>query len=237
MDPIATFAIRLRSDWLPAFCGAPHRGYSASGFKEESIAKLSEFDAHWFLIAVDSGLVTQSDGFFVAPQSRAREQIFWQGSKDKRPRPITLWLEPVITIGALSRLAQSFAWPIECLGMQSTTWAFDLVGYAPLSGREQLVCEVKKDSGEVDSLLKFMYSHCGNDPLEREPADTRERNAYRKVQGIRRAWPRVFWALGPSNAGKVCIIRRHGESERFRLEDTDESGLRYPQGLATGRRG
>jgi hypothetical protein len=50
---------------LPSFCGAPHRNYPPDGFKTSSIRKLDEFDAHWFMRAVDSNLVVESEGFFV----------------------------------------------------------------------------------------------------------------------------------------------------------------------------
>jgi hypothetical protein len=41
--------------------------------------KLSAFDARWFMEAVDRGLVNENDGFFLAPRSKAKEQLFWTG--------------------------------------------------------------------------------------------------------------------------------------------------------------
>ena len=225
-DSLSTFRERLYSDWLPVFCNAPHRRYSIDGFKDKSILKLSEFDAYWFLETVDSDLITELNGFFVAPQSRAKEQIFWEGSKNKEPRPITLWIEPIITIGALGRLNKEFGWPIEKLGMQSRTWAFDLVCYDNNS-HENLVCEVKKDSKEVIALLDFMKLHCPNDSLEQEPTNPKERNAYRKVAGIRKSWPQVFWALGPQGKDEVFLIRRDGDSQHFYLDSVQQSALKY----------
>jgi len=75
-NTIIVFTERLEKDWLLSFCGAPHRNYTPDGFKTSSISKLDEFDAHWFMRAIDSGLVTESDGFFIAPRSAAKEQIF-----------------------------------------------------------------------------------------------------------------------------------------------------------------
>lgn len=213
-------------EWLPSFCNAPHRNYSVAGFRQESICKLSEFDAYWFLVAVDSKLVFESDGFFVSPQSKAKEQIFWDWGKGKNPRPLNLWLEPIITIGAVARLAKEFGWPIEQLGMQSKTWAFDLVCYDK-RGEEYVVCEVKKTSKEIASLLAVMSSYCVQQPLAQAPANGKERNAYRKVQGVRRSWPRVFWALGPGDAGSAFTVRRDNDPDRFWLNDVGKSALMY----------
>jgi len=48
-DPISIFTNRIYNDWLPEFCNAPHRNYSTDGFEADSITKLSEFDATWFM--------------------------------------------------------------------------------------------------------------------------------------------------------------------------------------------
>ena len=226
-DTMSAFASRLHHEWLPSFCEAPHRNYSSVGFKTDSIKKLSEFDAHWFMRAVDTGLVVESEGFFVAPRSKAREQIFWEGSKTKTPRSITLWIEPVVTIGALARLNEQFGWPVGSLGAQSIDWAFDLVCYGGDSREERIVCEVKKHRNEIEQLLRFMGFHCAIDSVGMEPEEAKERNAYRKVQGIRRSWPSILWALGPGGNGHVFHVQRDGESQRFHLIPADEGALQY----------
>jgi hypothetical protein len=44
---------------------------------------------------------------------------------------MTLWVEPIITIGALSRLHFEFGWPAAMLGMQTDDYAFDFVCREP----------------------------------------------------------------------------------------------------------
>ncbi|MFC6672294.1 hypothetical protein [Marinobacterium aestuariivivens] len=226
-NSIAIFTERLEKDWLLSFCGAPRRNYSPDGFKTSSIEKLDEFDAQWFMRAVDSSLVTESDGFFMAPRSAAKEQIFWQGAKNVVPRPVTLWIEPVITIGALARLNKEYGWPVENLGAQSKTWEFDLVCYEGASDKEVIACEVKKDRKEIVKLLHFMNIFCALHPLESEPKNPAERNAYRKVQGIRKSWPKLFWALGPGGNGEIFLVRRQNGSEIFHLDSASEASLKY----------
>lgn len=222
---LSEFEERLFSDWLPNFCNAPHRNYPSDGFKKESMEKLTSHDAHWFMKALEMELFTEFDGFFVAPKSSAKEQIFWQGQKNIKPRPITLWIEPIITIGALGRLHTFYSWPTDNLGAQSEDWAFDLVCYKDNSDEQLIACEVKKTKREVDKLLELMMWHSCRD--ETEPKNSTEKNAYRKVQGIRKAWPSLFWALGPDDYGKVFKVVRDTTTSNFELVEVDACYLHY----------
>lgn len=177
--------------------------------------------------ALDDGLVVESDGDFVAPRSAAKEMIFWEGSKKENPRPITLWIEPIITIGALARLSDEFGWPASHLGAQSKTWEFDLVCYRGTSEKEYIVCEVKKASKEIEKLLHFMQYYSVKEAEAIEPENATERNAYRKVQGIRKTWPILFWALGPNNDSYVFKIIRNDGSEIFSLLPVPEDALKH----------
>ena len=224
--PLSEFTTRLYETWLPSFCDAEHRQFDSQGFKPESLSKLSEYDAEWFLRAVDLGLVKESDGYFSAPMSKAKEQIFWEGHKSKIPRNITLWVEPVITVGAIARLNEQFGWPIERLGMQSSTWAFDLVGFGEDLKSEIIVCEVKKQPSEIRDLLRYMHLFCSVEPRKEEPTNGKEKNAYRKVQGIRNSWPQIFWALGPGNHSFVFKIERDPESATFALHEVTDGALK-----------
>jgi len=175
--------------------------------------------------AVDSGLVHHHGGTFSAAQSKAKEQIFWQGAKNSVPRKVTLWLEPIITIAGLMRLHRDYLWSANQLGLQSKTWAFDLVGYAAEDlSTEHLVCEVKKTEHEVDTLLELMHKHL-NTPTEMEREfKAAERNAFKKVLALRKSASKVFWALGPNDYGFVFNIIRsqHGA---VGLHATDKSAL------------
>lgn len=220
---LTIFRQQLYDIWLPNFCNAPERGYGVDGFKDSSIDKLTEHDAYWFLRAIELEIVTEELGFFTAPLSKAKEQIFWQGLKSKVPRPVTLWIEPVITIGALAILHQQYGWPINRLGAQSITWAFDMVGYGKNREDEVLACEVKKTVSEIDTLIKLMQLYSNQCDLDVVPAG-KERNAFKKVIGIRRAWPPVFWALGPNNYSLVYKVVRTTD-DNFILEEADKTVL------------
>lgn len=219
------FKQQILDKWLPLFC-LP-RDFSTQGYDSRNANLLDDHDAYWFSKTMELALVKEKGGFFYAPHSKAKEQIFWEGSKSISPRPLSLWLEPVITIGAVGRLFQEFGWPQDQLGMQSESFAFDLVAYTPDS-REYLVCEVKKTVREIETLVEFMKEYAGEPKLSEEPTDAKRRNAYRKVIGIRKAWPSVFWALGPAGYGYVFEIHRTDAESSFKLRPADLSALSRP---------
>lgn len=198
------------------------------GFVQSSVNHLSHLDAADFMQAVDSGLVTHQDGVFLAPQSKAKEQIFWQGLKSREPRKVTLWLEPIITIAGLMRLSRDFHWSNSLLGLQSKTWEFDLVGYESQDFEgEYLVCEVKKSQKEIDGLLNWMSYHLHTAEDKQLEMKGSEKNAFRKVLALRKSDCPIFWALGPSRYSKVFHVIRSQERE-VRLEPADDTSLFAP---------
>ena len=148
------FTHRLQTEWLPAFCADKDRRFDPSGFKESSIT-ITEVDAGNFLRALDSGLVYDAGGGrYHCARSNAQEQIFWEGPKSIQPRPLKLWVEPVITIATMARLRFDFGWPAEVLGMQSKNWAFDFAVYRSATNKnERIAGEVKTSSAKIDELM------------------------------------------------------------------------------------
>lgn len=216
------FEALLKSDWIPSFCNDQRRrnGFVPEGFQWSTCASVTEFDARWFLTAVDADLVTESEGFFVAPRSRASEQIFWSGATSASLRSFTLWLEPVITIGALARLHLQFGWPKELLGCQSEGWSLDLVAY-DRTGCPVIGCEVKKSERELDSLVALMCKFALDSTLP-EPDAGQQRNAWRKMAYVRSKRPRLFWAVGPDGIGhafQVVCIDESGAMELCRAPE------------------
>ncbi len=224
-EALDEFTARHLNDWLTPFCQA--RGYSHDGFDGRAIRMLSAADACDFMQAIDLGLVTHQCGFFSAARSKAKEQIFWQGPRASIPRKVSLWIEPIITIGGLRRLHRDFQWPAGQLGLQSKTWAFDLVAYDRTHKLEAVVCEVKKTEREVEMLLKFMQQHLDT------PADVEmrmrgpERNAFKKVLALRESASTVFWALGPDRYGHVFKVGRNARGA-ITLHCATESALEFP---------
>lgn len=223
-----TFLTRLNSEWLPEFCLARSEDITEAGFRPRNLEKLTEFDAKWFLNAIDCGYVRHAHGFFENPLSAAREQIFWEGPRSNTPRHLDLWLEPIITIGAIARMVQERGWPASRLGLQSRPpWPFDFSAYHADLKTELVVCEVKKSSSEVVRLIEHMKNFCSQITMEVEPVKSVEKNAYKKVIGIRASWPEVLWALGPNGGGCVFKIAQTGAREEFLLKEISISGLDF----------
>lgn len=124
------FQSRILNEFLPEFCNDPTRAYGPDGFKPDWY-KVSDVDAADFLRGIDSGLVEHVErGLYKAQCSVAREQFFWSGLKRKLPRPITLWVEPIISVAVLARLHFELGWPKTLLGTQTKNgWTFDVAAY------------------------------------------------------------------------------------------------------------
>lgn len=206
MPHLDQFESRLFTEWLEPFCTA--RGFTSEGFVRSSLDKLCSHDAQDFMYALDHGLVTHKQGTFYTVLSKAKEQIFWEGAKDSQPRSITLWLEPIITIAGLARLHRDFGWAASRIGLQSSTWAFDLVGYREDLRNELLVCEVKKTTSEVEKLIGFMLKHANAEASVESTLKGAELNAFRKALALRQSTSTVFWALGPNRYSRVFQVRR-----------------------------
>lgn len=226
------FKDRILNDLLPDFCRDSARNYDISGFRQD-FSGIQEADAANFLKAFDAGLVKAEGNMYRAPRSYAREQLFWEGAVDQVPRPISLWIEPIITIATLSRLHFDLGWPPELLGTQSSDWAFDVAAYQRDDFiNEYLACEVKKTDNEFASLIQNM-KYFGASP-EQKFANSKEKNAYKKVAGLRARRAPIFWAVGPGGTN-AAFKMFYAEDGRIDFEEVPFEALRYHQQMAEVR--
>ena len=226
-DARSTFEDLVYDQLIPEFCSDPGRHLDAAGFRPESLT-ISEEDARYFLLAWQSGLIEhQGRGLYVAKQSSTKEQFFWEGRRDERPKRFTLWLEPVITVGGLARLHFDFSWPSELIGSQSKDWAFDLVAVLPGRNGEYIAGEVKKSSREIDDLIILMEEY-GRYPDEEEPANSgKRRNAFKKVRALRARQAPLFWALGPNSDSRVFQVGYQDDGS-LSFTSVSNAALQFP---------
>ena len=224
---LKAFEDRILTDLLPTFCDDPTRAWGSDGFRRDW-ERVSEADAEDFLRGIDNGLVKHvKRGQYRAPRSCASEQFFWEGPKSVEPRPITLWIEPIITVAVLARLHFDLGWPKDLLGTQSSDWAFDVTAFLPPHfTNEHIACEVKKTTAELDQLLTLMESF-GATPDAEQPAKAKELNAFRKVRALRNRKPPVFWAVGPNRSSYVFDVL-YGSNEQVILSPASPNSLVYP---------
>lgn len=221
------FETLLYDKLLPEFCSEPSRHLQVSSFRQESM-RVSEADARYFLLAWRAGLIEhEGRGIYRAAMSSTGEQFFWEGPKAAKPRPFTLWLEPVITVAALARLHFDFGWPKDLIGCQSPDWAFDLVASLPDQFSEHIAGEVKRSSKEVDDLIAYMVGY-GANPSATEPLESgKQRNAFKKVVALRKRRAPIFWAVGPDGDSRAFRVRYRDDDEVV-LDQVDVGELRYP---------
>ena len=222
---INEFRNRIVDVLLPEFCGDSKRRYDPVGFKCDFSA-IKEIDAINFIRGMDAGLLKLVGRMYFASQSRAGEQFFWEGQRSIVPRPITLWLEPIICVATLSVLHFEHQWPKQALGTQSSDWAFDVTAYVDNNvENEYIACEVKKTIKEIDRLIVLMRKF-GLSPLCK--AKNRiEENAYKKVAALRSRRASIFWAVGPGGYGAVMRMAYPGD-DRVMFEETTIAELQYP---------
>ncbi len=222
--PSQAFMDRILNDFLPTFCRS--RSLSSDGFIQKW-DKISERDATDFLRGIDAGLLKYDGrGLYRAPRSYAGEQFFWSGRKKKTPRPITLWVEPIITVAVLARLHFDLNWPKEMLGTQTKgNWAFDVATYmAADSDLEHVACEVKKSAAEIGKLLELMRRF-GTDT--QADAAQNEKNAFRKVKALRIRRPPLFWAVGPEGLSHAFRVE-YSQEGIVSFHEIEIQELRYP---------
>jgi hypothetical protein len=214
------FENRILNDLLPEFCDHPSKSWGREGFNQDAVD---------FLRGIDGGLIKHvGNGQYMAPRSSAKEMFFWVGSKNKIPRPITLWAEPIITVAAFSRLHYDLGWPSELIGMQSVDWAFDLVAFQNItSTNEYIACEIKKSVSEVDQLIKHMTCF-GSDPGIERPTNGKALNAYKKVLSLLSRRAPLFWVVGPNNLNHVFKVE-YGESRVVKFNETTTQALSYSE--------
>jgi len=182
--------------------------YGVEGFSEASIV-VGEFDAANFLRSLDGGLAQDTGGGrYRCAQSKAVEQLFWEGKRDRVPRPITLWLEPVIGVATLARIHYDLGWPQAQLGMQTADYAFDLAVYSDgTSARQLIACEVKKSRLEVDGLVADLQHHSRERSVTPISPSQRHRNSIKKWGALRRHQPYFLWIVGPGGYGFAFELR------------------------------
>lgn len=230
------FVERLHGEWLPAFCNDPKRNHSPYRFQELSVS-LTDFDAGNFLRAIDSGLVVDSGGGrYRCPKSRAFEQLFWTGSKCIQPRPLTLWIEPIITIATIARLGLDFGCPPELLGMQSKDGAFDFAVYGSgINASERIAGEVKKTNTELDELVLHLISYGQEGAVSPTTEHPKRINSFRKWRALLTRQPPLFWAVGPGGYSRLFEVRySHKGTATFTEVGLDTLSATGIHGLSPG---
>lgn len=204
---LEAFKQRVLTELLPQYCDDPSRGWGSDGFKP-NWGRVSEVDAQDFLQGLDAGLVQHiGRGQYLAKRSASKEQFFWEGQKHITPRPISLWLEPIITVAGLARLHFEFGWPEHLIGMQSQDYAFDLAAYLSAEpSAEHIACEVKNSVKQLDELINNMKKFAIDNVQSQAGMSSKEVNAFRKLVALRKRKVPIFWALGPERASFVFYM-------------------------------
>ena len=218
---------KILNELLPTYCIDQKRNYAIEGFKMESL-NLTNEDASHFFRAFEHSVVTDSGGGrYIMPKSKTFEMIFWEGSKLKSPRNITLWIEPIITIGAIGRLHLDLDWPKELLGMQSKDGAFDLVAYSSIESDDFYIAgEVKKTSKELHDLIHNLFNFDVATHYDYLKMDRKLVNSHKKWLSLKQSRAPYFWAIGPGDETNMFKVK-YLQDGNIEFESTSLDEVRY----------
>lgn len=221
------FYRRLISEWVISDCNIRGDDVQPEGFDDTNFQHVSEFDARWFLEALDAGHMMETQSVFHTSGHEVNLRIFSHLQRGPTIRKTTLSLEPIINVGAVARLIDQYGWPSSQLGQSPFPYPFDLICFYKGRKHELIVCEVKKSHKEVDILMNWMRKFSAIAPLEVIPTNGAAKNAYKKVVGLRKTRPEFFWVLGPEGIGRTYRIARQHDGVLFQFESMPERVLAY----------
>jgi hypothetical protein len=233
---------RVLGEYLPDWCAAPWQPerYDPAFFRpDQDWSFLTPGLAHWFLVAIDEGVVEVSEGDFW--RNSSSEGIFEQhGPKAISPRPIKLRRESFFEIAAVGMLAVRYGWPLERLSFLSKDWSLDFLAHAD-KARSKLVIageakRLQRDAVALSASLKV----CGARGDHEEADCTERRNHHRKYTGLLRYQPRILWIAGPDAFGPepdlvFRVEERRGGIVRLHRVDASELAFTPPRRRARSR--
>lgn len=224
MSARSAFDELLQQRLIPEFCSDPKRSLDASGFLHDTNS-VTERDATDFLQAWKAGFAVHKDrGRYYICEARVLDQFFWERGKAVPGRKFSLWIEPIITMGALARLHFDLGWPKNMLVSQPDTWAFDLAASSP-DGKTAIAGEVKRTRKATENMIRHMRT-LGESADLTEPSFGPARNAFRKVSALRNDCAPIFWAIGPDGYEQVFSMN-YDEIPLIRFIPVNKEWLRY----------
>lgn len=224
MSARSEFDQLLQQHLIPEFCSDPKLSLDASSFLHGTNV-VTETDAADFLRAWKADFAVHKDrGRYHICETRVLDQFFWELGKLVPGRKFSLWMEPIITMGALARLHFDLGWPKNMLVSQPGNWALDLAARSS-DGKTAIAGEVKKTRKETENLIRHMRA-LGESPNATEPSSRPARNAFRKVSALRKICAPLFWAIGPDGYEQVFSMK-YDEAPLIRFIPVDKESLRY----------
>lgn len=191
-DALREVRERVHARYFPAWSAV-----KPSELADPDWSFLTEGVAHWFLVALDEGVIDVVSGLPTLPDGRHTWLFERAGSR------AALYREGFLEVAAAGLLALRFGWRPELLTFQSPArggrglWAFDLLAYAD-QGRStvQIAGEAKWRQREAERLIRVLET-CGRRG-EHVETDCRELNAHRKYVGLLELAPRLLWIICPA---------------------------------------
>jgi hypothetical protein len=221
---------RVLDQYLPAWCASSSRPQPldpAAFIGPPDWSFLTPGLAHWFLIAIDKGVVEVSDGDFRRGSSWS-EGIFEHGFKDVSRRPMKLRKESFFEIAAVGMLAIRYGWPVERLRFQPPRQALDFLAYVDDAWSDVAIAGDAKRLQRDAVALSASLEVCARRGPHTQADCTERANHHRKYVGLLQFRPRILWIVGPEAfAADPDLVFRVEKSSRsiVRLRRIDANEL------------
>lgn len=231
---------RVLREYLPAWCAASWQPQplDPSAFRpDQDWSFLTPGLAHWFLLAIDEGVVEASEGAF--RRGTWSERIFEQhGPKGVSPRPTRLRRESFFEIAAVGMLAVRYRWPLERLRFQQEGWSMDFLTCADAKWSDVVIAGEAKRLQREAVALGASLEVCA--ALGDHADCSQPRNHHKKYEGLLKFRPRIFWIVGPqafAARDPDLVFRVHVRSGGIvRLHRTEAGELLYGSSSPTSPR-
>ena len=227
---------RVLGEYLPAWCAASwqRQTFDPAAFRpDQDWSFLTPGLAHWFLIAIDEGVVEVSEGTF--SRGAWSTGIFERhGPKGVSPRPTRLRQESFFEIAAAGMLAVRYGWPLERLHFQSDVWSMDFLTYTDDKWSDVVIAGEAKRLQREAVALQASLEVCGGIGDHEEGDCNQPRNHHKKYVGLLESRPRLLWIVGPgafARAEPDLVFRvqvRNGGITRLRRVEARELQHRQP---------
>jgi hypothetical protein len=186
-----------------------------------NLHKLADVDVRNFFRSIKVGGIRDcEDGYLALARPGCRLRMFDHGLRGAK-QTAKVSVEPILSIGVVARLVETFGWPAQAIGTQMDKGAFDLSIYSGFSSVPAVQCEIKVRATEVDAMAAYFLSVLNS----AKPPEERHKNWNRKLGSIVAQPPKLVWLLAPGQYERV--FRVDATNSKLTMLEVEAKELRF----------
>ena len=172
-----------------------------------NLDKLTEVDIRNFFRALEVGGIREcADGYLALARHGCRLRMFDHGLKGGVKQAAKISVEPILSIGVVARLVETFGWSANAIGTQMDKGAFDLSVFENNASIPAVQCEIKVRASEVNAMAAYFISVMNTGTA----LEDRRTNWNRKLVSLKAQPPKLLWLLAPGEFERLFRVEAHG---------------------------